>query len=247
MLSWKYLKRNAFLNSTNICSFARVCALLTLFELIIFPSCKDLAALDTSFSIFTELHEHITFPLFFLAYAKELVGKYSLLLSEWFTKWPDTNVAISEVKLTKLLSIYTVAVKSTGCARIHLYASAFVRKLLSTAHVCKLLSHREQQELQTFCATIEVHACYWDAGALDYESQSATALLTELETPLIRSQNILCNWTMFGCLQSCFLSLLQRTSPIYRLSLSFQMDFFRRCGRDIYHRLSYPTTLLSQT
>lgn len=184
MLSWKYLKRNAFLNSTNICSFARVCALLTLFELIIFPSCKDLAALDTSFSIFTELHEHITFPLFFLAYAKELIGKYSLLLSEWFAKWPDTNVAISEVKLTKLLSIYTVAVKSTGCARIHLYASAFVRKLLSTAHVCKLLSHREQQELQTFCATIEVHACYWDAGALDYESQSATALLTELETPI---------------------------------------------------------------
>ncbi|EFO63580.1 Hypothetical protein GLP15_4725 [Giardia lamblia P15] len=184
MLSWKHLKRNAFLNGTNICTFARICALLTLFELIIFPSCKDAPTQDTSFSVLTELHEYVTLPLFFLAYAKELVGKYSLLLNEWFTKWSDTNVVMSEARLKKLLDIFIVAVKPMGCARIHLYASAFIQKLLSTVHICKLLSHREQQELRTFCATAGVHACCWDTGELDYENQSATALLTELETPI---------------------------------------------------------------
>ncbi|EES99535.1 Hypothetical protein GL50581_3280 [Giardia duodenalis ATCC 50581] len=184
MLSWHRLKSVSFLNSTNVCSFACVCAFLTLFELIVFPSSNDTTVLDISFSIFTDLHEYFTFPLFFLAYTKALAGQYLLFFNERFSKHLGTSTTIHEAKLTKFLGIYTAAVKSAACARIHLYASMFIQKLLSTTHICKLLSYKERQELQTLYTITEMSACGWNDGALDLEDCSADSLLIELETPI---------------------------------------------------------------
>lgn len=186
MLSWSHLKSISFLNNTNICAFAHICALLTLFELIIFPTCEDTVVLGTSFSIFIDLYEYTTISLFFLAYTKKLAEKYSLLYGEWFNKRQGINVAVNEAKLTKFLGTYTAAVKSAGCARVHLYASVFLQKLMLSACIYKSLSHRERRELQAFCSTTELNACRWGGGVLADEnwSVSAATLLIELETPI---------------------------------------------------------------
>lgn len=186
MLSWDHLKRISFLNNTNICIFARICAFLTLFELIIFPTCEDTVVLSASFSIFADLYEYTTITLFFLAYNKELVEKYSLLFNEWSNKRLGVNITVHEAKLTKFLGIYTTAIKSAGCARIHLYASIFLKKLISSTYVYNALSHRERRELQAFCSTTELNAHQRSQTSSDFEpwSTSTTALLIELETPI---------------------------------------------------------------